>query len=382
MPHFAIDGNEANVAQRVGSNVYAHELLVALEAKTRDSAEHRCTILLSSPTVDDMPSPREGWTYKVVTPRPFWTQLALPIHLFLHQKEYDAFFTPGHYAPRVSSIPYISSVMDLAFLKYPKQFRKKDLAQLKEWTRYSVKHAAKVLAISEFTQKEVTKHYTRKKKDVFVAYPALPTQKSQKETVTTAWLRKAIGNNEPYILYVGTLQPRKNLVTLVRAFEQFAHEYTKKKEQPQLVIAGKVGWLADETLSAINTSPLKERIHLLGYVSEAEKQLLYRKSTCAVLLGLYEGFGLPPLEAMAAGTIPVVSNSSSLPEVVGEAGYQVSSTSVNEIAEAFKSIFGLKAKQRGTLLKKGRQQVKAFSWDSAAERVLEALEEISTPAEK
>lgn len=382
MPHFAIDGNEANVAQRVGSNVYTHELLVALEILTRGDSEHTFTVLLSSPTVDDMPTPREGWTYNVVTPRPFWTQLALPVHLFLHQKEYDAFFTPGHYAPRVSSIPYISSVMDLAFLKYPKQFRKKDLAQLKEWTRYSVKHAAKVLAISEFTQKEVTKHYQRKKKDVFVAYPALPTQKSEEENATAAWLKKTIGNTEPYILHVGTLQPRKNLVTLVRAFEQFAHEYTKKKEQPQLVIAGKVGWLADETLNAINTSPLKERIHLLGYVSESEKQLLYRKSTCAVLLGLYEGFGLPPLEAMAAGTIPVVSNSSSLPEVVGEAGYQVSPTHVTDIAETFQDIFTLKAKQRGALLKKGRQQVKSFSWNTAAERVLEALVEISTSARK
>lgn len=382
MSHFVIDGNEANVTQRVGSNVYAHELLVALERLTRENSEHTCTVLLSSPTVNDMPSAREGWTYNVVTPRPFWTQLALPVHLFLHQKDYDAFFTPGHYAPRVSSIPYISCVMDLAFLKYPKQFRKKDLAQLKEWTRYSVKHAAKVLAISEFTQKEVTKHYQRKKKDVFVVYPALPTHKSEEENVTAAWLKETIGNTQPYILYVGTLQPRKNLVTLVRAFEQFAKEYTKKKEQPQLVIAGKVGWLAEETLKAINTSPLRERIHLLGYVNEAEKRLLYRKSTCTVLLGLYEGFGLPPLEAMAAGTIPVVSNSSSLPEVVGEAGYQVSPTSVKDIVETLQNIFMLKAKQRGALLKKGRQQVKSFSWSIAAERVLEALVEISTPTAK
>lgn len=376
MYHFAIDGNEANVHQRVGSNVYAYEVILELEEQTRENTDYTWTVLLSSPPMSDLPKEREGWQYKVVTPRPFWTQLALPLHLFFHQKKYQAFFTPGHYAPRISAVPYISSVMDLAFLKYPKQFRKKDLAQLKEWTRYSVRHATKVLAISEFTQKEVTKLYKRKKKDVFVGYPALPTAQQQEEKVSSKWLREILGQ-DPFILYVGTLQPRKNLVTLVHAFEQFVKNYPQKKEAPQLVIAGKVGWLADETLRVIKRSPVKEQIHLLGYVSDAQKKLLYQKSTCSVLVGLYEGFGIPPLEAMAAGTIPVVANSSSLPEVVGDAGYQVSATDPQAIAEVFSKILTLKAKQRASLLKKGREQIKTFTWKKTAHSIIEALVSIT-----
>lgn len=376
MYRFAIDGNEANVIQRVGSNVYAFEVLTYLEKLTSKSDEYNVTVLLSSPPVVDMPIERAGWTYKVVKPRPMWTQIGLPTHLFLHKKEYDVFFTPGHYAPRTSAVPYISSVMDLAFLQYPKQFRHKDYMQLKEWTRYSVKHAAKVLAISEFTKQAIIKTYKKKKEDVFVAYPSLPESAAhEKEPIT--WLKKELGVSGPYVLYVGTLQPRKNLVTLVKAFELFSEKYPKKKEKPLLVIAGKIGWLAEETLKTIENSPVKEQIKVIGYVTEGQKQLLYRKSLCAVLIGLYEGFGIPPLEAMANGTLPVVANTSSLPEVVGEAGFTVDPTSVKDIADTFGEISTLGARQRASLLKKGRVQVKAFSWQKSAEHILEALREVA-----
>jgi len=381
MVQIAIDGNEANTSQRVGSNVYAFELLTALEKLTADQPEVQWTVLLSHTAVTDLPKARAGWTYTIVTPRRFWTQWALPIHLFLYQKKYNVFFTPGHYAPRLSAVPYISSVMDLAFIHFPQQFRKKDTAQLTEWTRYSIKHAKKVLAISHFTQQEVIKYYHRQPADVFVAYPALPTGSiiHNQEKVPANWIKKILNTSAPFFLYVGTLQPRKNLVTLVKAYEKFCQKFPQQKfETPHLLIAGKVGWLAEETLRTVNRSPVKEKIHLLGYVSEAEKYQLYRKSLCTILIGLYEGFGLPPLEAMAAGTLPVVANTSSLAEVVGEAGFSVSPKNTTEIAEVLEKITHLKAKQRGALLKKGRQQVKAFSWQTTAEIILTQLLEVAT----
>lgn len=377
MYHFAIDGNEANVTQRVGSNVYAFELLVALEELTRGKEEYHWTVLLSSSCLADLPAERKGWRYKVVKPRPFWTQLGLPMHLFLHQKTYDVFFTPGHYAPRVSAVPYISSVMDLGFLRFPKQFRKKDLLQLKEWTRYSVKHADRVLTISQFTKDSVVKEYRLKPENVFVAYPSLPEIPEKTAKVPATWIKNELGITQPYILYVGTLQPRKNLVRLIHAFEQFSEHY-KKKEQPQLVIAGKIGWLANDTLKAVERSRFRERIHLLGYVTDAQKVALYRKSCCAVLIGLYEGFGIPPLEAMAAGTLPIVANTSSLPEVVGDAGFQVSPTDTEELATTFGKIFGLKAKERAALLKKGRLQLNKFSWKDSAQIILDQLIQVAT----
>lgn len=262
--------------------------------------------------------------------------------------------------------------MDLGFLHFPKQFRKKDYLQLKEWTRYSVKHAAKVLAISEFTKQSIVKHYHRKPADVFVAYPSLPVVREDHTELSAHWIRNELGITHPFILYVGTLQPRKNLVTLVKAFDEFCTAYTKKDE-PQLVIAGKVGWLADESLKAVANSPYRERIHVLGYVSDAQKTALYRKSRCAVLLGLHEGFGIPPLEAMAAGTVPIVADTSSLPEVIGDAGFKVSPHKTEELVSVFQEIFKLKPTYRAALLKKGRLQVKKFSWKDSAQIILDEL---------
>ena len=146
--YLAIDGNEANVEKRVGSNVYAFEILQQFYEQCKKSSQWQITVLLAREKVPDLPQPRKNWTYIYLQPQKLWTQWALPIHLFLHRRDYDLFFTPGHYAPRFSSVPYISSVMDLAYLHFPQQFRPEDLLQLKSWTKYSVNKAKKVLTIS------------------------------------------------------------------------------------------------------------------------------------------------------------------------------------------------------------------------------------------
>lgn len=366
----AIDGNEANVLQRVGSNAYAYELLCELERVLNARKDVNVVVLLSAPANDQMPKEHKGWVYRVVGPAPMWTQFALPIYLFLHQKEFDVFYTPGHYAPRVSSVPYISSVMDLAFLYFPKQFRRKDLVQLKEWTGYSVKHAQKVIAISEFTKKDVMKSYHLPDQKVVVAYPGidatnLPQHKEkEKQHILRKWQIR-----QPYVLYVGTLQPRKNLLQLIEAFE-------KLKSPMQLVIAGKTGWLAQPIMDRVNASPVKKKIIMTGYVSETEKQVLLQNAVATVLIGLYEGFGIPPLEAMAYGSIPIVSETTSLPEVVGDAGILVNPESSDELAAAMMEVFHFSAKDRAKFLKKGRIQVKKFSWQKSAEIVLETIEKI------
>jgi glycosyltransferase involved in cell wall biosynthesis len=395
MTSIAIDGNEANVAQRVGSNAYAYELIVALEQILRDKKDIKVEILFATPALPDFPAEREGWSYRVFGPVPFWTQWALPWYLFLYRQKYDVFFTPGHYAPRLSPIPYVSSVMDLAYFDFHKQFRKKDLLQLREWTRYSVKHAKRIVAISEFTKQDVVEKYQIPADKVVVAYPGLRAEGlpvfKEKEKLATLTKWKI---HQPYILYVGTLQPRKNLEKLIEAFELVVEQAkTERKENRklrsylssdagkldslQLVIAGKTGWLADSIMSRIETSPLRKRIVLTGYVTEVEKLILYRESVASVLIGLYEGFGIPPLEAMVAGTIPIVSNTTSLPEVVGEAGVQVDPEDSASIAAGIKKVLFQAAKERAALLKKGRQQIKKFHWDESAQIVLDTLLEVA-----
>lgn len=384
--HIAIDGNEANVSHRVGSNVYAFEIIQELEKITRTQPDLTITVLLSAPAVGDLPKMRHGWSYRVVTPRKLWTQIALPLHLFWHQHEYDVLFTPGHYAPRISAIPYVSSAMDLAFLHFPDQFKPNDLMQLKNWTAYSVKNARKVIAISEFTKQDVVTRYHKNPQDVVVAYPAVTEPRSFILPTRSKARLKKLHIRAPYILYVGTLQPRKNLLRLIDAFEMVTRQLTtepyptpasrrtkKNPALPQLVIAGKVGWLADDILDRVKNSPLADHIILTGYVTEETKRILYEQASCSVQIGLFEGFGIPPLESLMYKTIPVVSNTTSLPEVVGSAGILVDPSQPADISRGLYQALTLSAKERAQYAKAGRTQLKKFSWSQSARTILDTL---------
>lgn len=381
--HIALDANEANVVNRVGSNVYAFELLRALHALLQHHPEHQVTVLLANSPLPHLPPASDAWRYQVIGPQFLWTQLALPIHLFLHEDQYDVFFTPGHYAPRLASIPYISSVMDLAFLKYPEQFKKRDYLQLKLWTQYSVKHAAKIITISEFTKQDIVKTYQRQPQDIAVAYPAIPTIHHPPSARHIQSTLQHFGISEPYLLYVGTIQPRKNLVRLVEAFEHIcsniqAGQFTETKSlnlaSLQLVIAGKIGWLADDIVTRIKQSPFADKIILTGYVDEKNKLALLKKALATVNVGLYEGFGIPPLEGMQVGTIPIVSTTGSLPEVVGKAGLTVNPFSSQAIASGIKQVMIMPFRIRARYRREGKKQAAQFSWQASAAVVLEQLE--------
>ena len=390
----AIDGNEANVKNRVGSNVYAFEILKALEQLTYRQRNIKVTVLLSEPKAVDLPKVRRGWHYEVITPAKFWTQLALPAYLFQNQAKFDLFYTPGHYAPRHCPIPYVSSVMDLAYLKYPHQFTKKDYLQLKNWTSYSVKQAVKVITISQFSKNEIVSLYHRLAEDVVVAYPAVSP--APKITPLQAKLvKRKLKVSDHYLLFVGTIQPRKNLLRLIEAFEQLClfldqehfHEHnvsTRRGRKSrlsiyqdlQLVIAGQIGWLAKEIIERVKASPFKDKIVLTGFVSEKAKQVLINQAETLALVGFYEGFGIPPLEAMQHQVIPVVAKTSSLREVVGSAGIMVDPESVDSITLGLKEVLSLSTKQRAILLRQARDQLKKFSWTQSAQTILHTLEEI------
>ncbi len=387
--HIAIDGNEANVTNRVGSNVYAYELLVALEEKTRNNPTIACTILLAQAPMSTLPQERNGWKYKIITPQKFWTQWALPLHLFMKRGVYDIFFTPGHYAPRICPIPYVSSVMDTAYLEYPDQFTPRDRMQLTKWTAYSVEHARKIIAISHYTRRCVVEKYNRQEKDVVVAYPASNKIKEALSQEQQAQFFAKHGISTAYILFVGTLQPRKNLGRLLDAYEIFRDELAKnpdpepgsknaKKKQlftqpPQLVLAGKVGWLAEPIIEKIKKSKYAKDIIMTGYISDLEKKALISNALCTTLVGLHEGFGIPPLEAMQYGSIPLVANTTSLPEVVGKAGFLVDPTDIEGIAHALSRIYRLTVRERAVYLRAGREQAAQFSWGRSAEVILKTL---------
>lgn len=337
-------------------------------------------MLLAEPPLKDLPKETNNWHHRVIGPKKLWTQLAAPWHLYTHQYDYDVYFTPGHYAPRFAKVPYVSSVMDLGYLHFPDQFKKDDLVQLTKWTKYSVKNAQKVIAISSFTKEEVVNQYHLNSDDVVVAHPSvsLPDHPASKAELIKYLMKHNI--RQPYFLYLGTLQPRKNLVTLIKAYEIFCREERPNleiKDLPQLVLGGRIGWMAEPIIETIERSPVKENIVLTEFVPDEFKPELFKAALATILIGLYEGFGIPPLESMHFGTIPIVSNVSSLSEVVDKAGLQVNPHKPKAVAEALGQVFNMPAKSMKKYKEEMLTQRAKFSWQKSAETIYQVLMEVA-----
>lgn len=179
---------------------------------------------------------------------------------------------------------------------------------------------------------------------------------------------------ERYILYVGAIQPRKNLPRLIDAFGDLCAMYPHMPHE--LVIAGKIGWLEQDSLRAASDSNVRSRISMIGYVDEADMPALFSAADALALVSLWEGFGLPALEAMACGTPVLASNCSSLPEVVGDAGVLVDPYDTNDIRSGMGSLL-LDENRRSQLSKAARQRAAAFTWDAAASILYTVLKDVA-----
>ena len=347
-----IDANEANVVTRVGISEYAYQILTKLyEFRSENKNDYSYTIYLKSNPLDHLPKSTSWWKYKVVKPAKLWTQIGLPIHLVTTTKKPDVFLTLTHYGPRFSRIPTIVSVMDLSYLHFPETFRKNDLYQLTKWTEYSVKKAKKVITISNSSKNDIIKYYKVKEDKVKVVYLGLKNlsmnEPSEKEL-------SEFGVNKKFILFVGTLQPRKNITRLIEAFSKLSDNL---KDEHQLVVIGKKGWLYEDILSSPEKFHVSDKVLFLDYVSDDDLPNFYKKAELFVLPSLYEGFGLPVLEAMRYGCPVVTSNVSSLPEAGGDAALYFKPEDVDDIKNTIEKVLTDKSLKE-KMIEKGRDHYK------------------------
>ncbi len=325
-----IDGNEANVKHRVGISEYAFELLRQFAQFTPDSLGIQFTIYLKDKPREDLPKERDGWKYRVIGPRKLWTQFGLPLDLFFHRPRPDVFFTPTHYAPRFSPVPTVISIMDLSYIHFPELFKKKDLYQLKNWTAYSAKNAKKILTISKFSKDDIIKTYQIPGDRVVVTYPGIKEElRIMNDESRMSELQSRYGIKGKYILFVGTLQPRKNIVRLIEAFSRISSSLINNPLS--LIIVGKKGWMYESILEAPKKFNITNKVKFLEFVSNEDLPFLYQNAECFVLPSLYEGFGLPVLEAMKYGCPCVISNVSSLPEAGGDAALYFDPNNASDI---------------------------------------------------
>lgn len=384
-----IDGNEANQVNRVGVGQYGFQLLTQFYKKpacrqawqkTKNRQQIGFTVYLKEPPLKNLPKETEWWQYKVIGPKFLWTQIGLPVALLQVKPVPDVFFTPTHYAPRFSPCPRLISIMDLSYIHFPEMFKKRDLWKLERWTAYSVSKARKILAISESTKDDIIKYYQIEPEKVVVIYPGmdkkLATLRILKNMENTEKIKKKYGIEGDYILYVGTLQPRKNLVRLIEAFNITIKQYNNITIK--LVIAGKKGWLYEEIFQRVKDLGLKKEVIFTGYVPDKDLPALYKGAKCFVLVSLYEGFGLPALEALSFGVPVVVSKISSLPEVVGNAGVLVDPHDVKDIVKGINEVLNYTEAERQEMIRRGLKQAKKFSWEKCAKETLEVLTEVGS----
>lgn len=374
----SIDGNEANTKNRVGIGRYAFELLHAIYflRKSHDNKYKELTFRIYLPDIPRsiMPKETQWWKYHVINPKKLTTLIGLPYRLHIDKPIADVMFSPTHYIPRFTEVPRVMAIMDMSYLEYPELFNKKDIFQLQEWTKWSVKHTSQIITISEFSKRAILKAYVLPDSKVNIVYPGFTAMKS---TVTFKEIQKKYGISKHYILSVGTIQPRKNYVRLIEAFSRFLDMYNQPIGKIDLVIVGKKGWMYEEIFSSPERFGVKDRVKFLDFVPDEDLTVFYKNALTFALPSLYEGFGLPVVEAMAERCPVVVSNLSSIPEIAGKAGVYVDPNYPSDIAR------GLLASVRQRNLKQGKyriahglKQVKKFSWEKSAERVLEILEDV------
>lgn len=367
-----IDGYEANVFQRLGSSQIAFELLKHLE---QIDQKNEYIVFLPQKPMEDLPKEREGWKYKVLKPSKLWTRIALPLALYASKNRPDLFFSPTHYIPRFSPVKRIAIIFDLSYLHFPEMFKKDDLWKLRNWTKFSIENAEYLITISNFSQQDIIKQYGVDKEKITVAYPGYNSDIFHpiEDKNQIAKILKKYEIEGDYIIYVGTIQPRKNLIRLMEAFQNI--------NDLKLVIVGKTiglgrqGWMYEEILKTPQRLGIEEKVIFTGFAPTEDLPYLLSGATAFILPSLYEGFGIPVVDAMASGTPVIVSNVSSLPEVVGSAGLLVDPYSIDQIAQAVQTIASDK-KLRMIKSKEGLKQAQKFSWEKMAKIVLKTFEEV------
>ena len=272
-------------------------------------------------------------------------------------------------APPFSPCPVVVSIHDLSFEHLPQTFKWRSRKQLRITVRRSAREAAQVIALSEHARNDIIDTYGVEPEKVSVIPLAAPAHfRPVLDEEELQRVRQTYGIEGDYILSVGAIQPRKNLSRLVAAYSRLRRA-RPEGNLPKLVLVGKCAWLYDETLRSIKELEVSDSVILTGYVPESDLPALYSGALAFVYPSYFEGFGLPPLEAMQCGTAVIVGDKTSLPEVVGDAGVLVDPFDVDDIAAAIEKVIS-DSNLREQLRVKGLERAKLFNWRKTARQTL------------
>ncbi|MEZ4669080.1 MAG: glycosyltransferase family 1 protein [Anaerolineae bacterium] len=353
----AIDASRCTVPRITGTENYAIQLIREL---IRLNATHHIRLYFRDVPAQNLFPPSPLVEQRVVPFRRAWTHVRFAAELWRDRP--DVTLVPAHTLPLFFPGQAMVTVHDLGFKYFPQAHPLRQRLYLDWTTRYSAARASIILADSQATADDIQHFYGTSSDKIQVVYPGV--EKPFVGDINAA--RQKYHLPERYFLFIGTLQPRKNIAGVVRAYSLWRSRNIG--ENVGLVLAGGKGWLFDPAwVTGI------DGVQLTGYVDDTDKGALYAGALALVFPSLYEGFGFPVLEAMHSGTPVIASQTSSLPELVRDAGILVDPLDVEEIAEAMGVMIQDESK-RQICREKGYSQALRFTWEHAAEKVLRALE--------
>jgi glycosyltransferase involved in cell wall biosynthesis len=308
-----------------------------------------------------------NWEVRALFAPRFWTQGRLSLEMVFHPP--DVLFVPAHVVPVIHPVRTIVTVHGLEYEIFKGAYSFWERLYMRFSIRFSVHASSGVIAVSKNTSRDLVRLYGVPWEKISVIYEGVSENvKAQAANAASNSNDTISKNDKPYLLFIGRLEERKNIVRIIEAFERLKENY---KIPHELVLVGKPGFGYERIEYKIQNT--KYKIREMGYVSEEEKSDLLRSADLFLFPTLYEGFGLPVLEAQAAGVPVVASKTSSLPEVGGDGTLYADPLSSDDIAEKTWEILSDEAR-RSAIIEKGLENVKRFGWDSCADGVATLLQ--------
>lgn len=363
----------AGIRQEAGIGHYVRSLLDAMLAL---DVTNEYTLLTSGRPTKERPFPAAPNVRgrSVLLPDRYlnilWYRMRAPLPAQWFTGKVDLYHGPDFVLPPLSKhIRKVVTIHDLAFLKHPEYAAPALAAYLSKVVPISIAEANVVAAVSHDSARTLIEHYaTPPEKITIIPNGLRPHFKRITDPLLLGATTNKFGLKHPLVLGVGTLEPRKNHMGLIRAFHQA--QSNKRHRPAMLALAGGGGWLYDETRQLVADLKLEKKVRFLGRVNDLELAILYSLADVFAFPSFFEGFGVPPLEAMACGAPVITSNTSSLPEVVGEAALTINPHEPAELAEAITRLIG-DEHLRENLRQQGYARAQCYTWPKAAKKMLD-----------